>query len=59
MIILIMQAHAVICEIVIKCFILFRETYAKTDRLPAAEWLDCERKLMNKKESQEQILGTL
>jgi hypothetical protein len=59
MIVFIMQAHAVLCEIRIKYFILFRETHAKTDRLSDAEWLDFERKLTNKKEYQDQLLGTL
>ena len=33
-------------------FILFRGTHAKTDRLSVAQWLDLERKLAYKKESQ-------
>ena len=58
-IVFIMQAHAVLCEIRIKYFILFRETFAKADALSDAEWLDFERKLTNKKESQDQLPGTL
>jgi hypothetical protein len=59
MIVFIIQAHAVLCEIRIKCFVIFRETHAKTDRLSIAEWLVFEKELTTEKESQEQLLGTL
>lgn len=59
MIVFIIQAHAVLCETGIKCFVIFRETHAKTDRLSVAEWLVFEKELTTKKEFQEQLLGTL
>jgi hypothetical protein len=51
-----MQTRVVLCEMGIKCLYPLEE---HMQRQSVPEWLDLEKKLANKKESQEQLLGTL